>query len=98
ARSTNHPMQPAFTAWFYQGLAEINPSPDRPGFRHVLLRPQFIDHATLTKVKATHRGITSGWQNRGDHFAWHIELPANTTATAYTPAGTTELTPGSHDI
>ena len=40
ARSLNHVMQTAFAAWFYNGLAGINP--DAPGFKRIKLRPQFI--------------------------------------------------------
>ena len=36
-RSLNHVMQTAFVAWFYNGLAGINPTPDQPGFKHIRL-------------------------------------------------------------
>jgi alpha-L-rhamnosidase len=104
ARSQNHPMQAAFTAWFYHGLAGINPSPYKPGFEHVVLRPQWIDDPQLTRVRATYRSvrgmIVSSWERQGGQTNWHVELPPNTTASAYPPgkAQPTEIGSGSHDF
>jgi alpha-L-rhamnosidase len=90
ARSQNHPMQAAFVAWFHHGLGGIRPSPEEPGFRHVILRPHIPrNDATLTHVRATHRTprgrIVSEWRVAGGKVSWHVELPPDTTATAYAP-------------
>jgi alpha-L-rhamnosidase len=43
----------------------------------------------LKFVKATHNSpyglISSEWHRDGNKFDWHIEIPANTTATVYAP-------------
>ena len=38
-RSKNHPFRGGFDAWFYSGLAGINPDPADPGFRHISVSP-----------------------------------------------------------
>ena len=86
-RSRNHPMQGGFDTWFYQGLGGICPDPERPAFKHVVLRPQVPPG--LGHVRATYDSIygriRSEWWQEDQHFRWHIEVPANTRATVYMP-------------
>lgn len=87
--SGNHVMLIGdLTIWLYQDLAGIAPDPANPGFKHVIMHP--VPVAGLTYVKATHRSpyglIASDWRRDGHKFTWKIELPPNTTATAYFPA------------
>jgi alpha-L-rhamnosidase len=75
-------------AWLYQTLGGINYDPDRPGFKHVVLRPHPV--GDLTFVKAAHRSlygtIVSDWKSDGDSFRWEVTVPLNTTATVWVPA------------
>jgi alpha-L-rhamnosidase len=75
-------------AWMYQTLGGINYDPDRPGFKHVVLRPRPV--GDLTFVKASHRSlygpIVSDWKLDGDSFRWEVNVPPNTTATVWVPA------------
>lgn len=77
-----------FEAWVYQALAGINYDPERPGFKHVILRPRPV--GDLTSVRASHRSlygpIVSEWERGKDDFLWTLAVPPNTTATAYVPA------------
>jgi alpha-L-rhamnosidase len=103
ARSLNHVMQAAFVAWFYNGLAGINPNAGSPGFKHVLLQPQFITDEKLTSVKATHTSlhgpIVSQWEARDGQIHYHCEIPPNTTATVDLPNQTSEtIGSGSYDF
>ncbi|MDB5348811.1 MAG: inverting alpha-L-rhamnosidase [Planctomycetota bacterium] len=79
-------------AWFYQTLGGINYDPERPGFKHVTLRPRPVGE--LTYVRASHRSlfgpIVSDWKIVNGAFAWTISLPPNTTATVYVPAKNAE--------
>ncbi|MGO8698297.1 MAG: glycoside hydrolase family 78 protein [Limisphaerales bacterium] len=74
--------------WLYEDLAGIKPDPERPGFKHIVMRPEPV--GDLRFVKASHRSsyglIASSWQREGDHFGWQIAVPVNTTATIYLPA------------
>ncbi len=87
-RSKNHPFRGGFDAWFYSGLAGINPDPADPGFRHILFRPQLTN--VLDSAGATFNSvcglISSKWQNRPGSFIWSVSVPANCTATIYIPA------------
>jgi alpha-L-rhamnosidase len=75
-------------AWCYQTLGGINYDPERPGFKHVILRPRPV--GDLTFVRASHRSlygpIVSDWKIDGGAFRWTVAVPANTTATVYVPA------------
>jgi alpha-L-rhamnosidase len=74
-------------AWLYQTLGGINYDPDRPGFKHVILRPRPV--GDLTSVRASHRSmygpIVSEWRIDGEAFVWKIGVPPNTTATVHVP-------------
>jgi alpha-L-rhamnosidase len=77
-------------AWLYQTLAGINYDPDKPGFRHIILRPHPV--GDLTFVKAEHESlygpIKSEWKIEGDDFAWTVSIPPNTTARVHVPEAT----------
>ena len=74
-------------AWCYQTLAGINYDPERPGFKHIILRPCPV--GDLSFVRASHKclygTIRSAWRIEGDRFTWDVTVPPNTTATAYMP-------------
>jgi len=77
-----------FEAWCYQTLAGINYDPQRPGFKHIILRPRPV--GDLAFVRASHKclygTIRSAWRIERDVFSWDLTVPPNTTATAYVPA------------
>jgi alpha-L-rhamnosidase len=77
-----------FEAWCYQTLGGINYDPERPGFKHVILRPWSV--GDLTSVKCSHRSpygeIVSDWKIEDGAFRWSATIPPNTTATVYVPA------------
>jgi alpha-L-rhamnosidase len=77
-----------FEAWLYRTLGGINYDPERPGFKHVILRPRPV--GGLTFVKCSHRSlygeIVSDWKVEGGAFRWAVTVPPNTTATVCVPA------------
>jgi alpha-L-rhamnosidase len=88
-----------FEAWCYQTLGGINYDPERPGFKHIILRPRPV--GDLTFVRASHRSmygpIASDWKIDNGAFVWNVVVPPNTTATVYVPAQkSAEVTEGSH--
>jgi alpha-L-rhamnosidase len=74
--------------WLYEDLGGIKADPQMPGFKHIIMRP--VPVGGLTWVKAAHLSpygwIKSEWHTNTGEFAWHVEIPANTTATLYLPA------------
>jgi len=87
--SLNHVMFGDIITWFYRSLAGINPDPESPGFKHVIIRP--LPVAELNYVKAFTESvfgiIRSEWQNQSDKFKLKISIPPNTTASVYLPDG-----------
>jgi alpha-L-rhamnosidase len=74
--------------WMYECLAGIAPDPEKPAFRHVIMKPR--PAGDLSEVKASHRSsvgpIRSAWKVEGPRFVWSIELPPGATATIHVPA------------
>lgn len=86
-RSKSHPFQGGFTAWFYDGIGGINPDPGNPGFKHIILRPQFVKSLDWASARynSIHGLISSKWENTTDAFIWKVSVPVNTTATIHIP-------------
>jgi len=74
--------------WMYEYLAGIRSDPDRPGFRHAIIRP--YPAGDLTFVKASHKSmygtVASSWKRDKGQFALDVTVPPNTTATVWVPA------------
>ncbi|QNN24933.1 family 78 glycoside hydrolase catalytic domain [Planctomycetales bacterium ZRK34] len=85
--SHNHIMFGDVSAWFYQTLAGINIDPARPGFKHIILRPQPVGdlNSVQAQTNSAFGPIRSQWQRVGNRFTWHVSIPANTTATVCVP-------------
>jgi alpha-L-rhamnosidase len=91
--SGNHVMQIGdLGVWLYEYLAGIRPDSERPGFKHVIIRP--YPTGDLTFVKASHKSmygpIASSWKREGGRFQLDVTIPANATATVYVPATSAE--------
>ena len=89
--SGNHVMMLGdLVPWAYECLAGIAPDPARPGFKHVIMRPDFSIEA-LNGVIATYPSIygdiKSVWSRRNGKVIWTVTIPANITATLYLPEG-----------
>ena len=87
--SGNHVMQIGDLAvWMYEYLAGIRTDPEKPGFRHAIIRP--YPAGDLTFVKATHKtmygALNSSWKREKGQFTLDVTVPANTTATVWVPA------------
>ena len=87
--SGNHVMQIGdLGVWLYEYLAGIRPDPDKPGFKHILIRPYPV--GDLKFVKASHASmygrIATSWKREGNRFQLDVTIPPNTTATIYVPA------------
>jgi alpha-L-rhamnosidase len=82
------------TAWFFQTLAGVNYDAERPGFKHIVLRPRPV--GDLRFVKAWHESpygqIRSEWKIENGAFHWQFTVPPNTTATAFVPGAAAGIT------
>lgn len=89
--SMNHIMFGEINAWYYKALGGIFPDEEQPGFKNVILKPNFV--SGLERFEAIHEGpygiIVSSWKKQGRGVEYSVEIPANSTATLYLTA--TEL-------
>ena len=82
-RSHNHPMMGGFNAWFYQGILGINYDTEKPGFKKIILKPQFIK--SLDWAKGSYNSvmgkITSHWKRKDNNIIWKFSNPLGTELT-----------------
>jgi alpha-L-rhamnosidase len=87
--SFNHYAYGSIGAWLYAVVAGIDADIEKPGFKHILLRPR--PGGGLTYARAAYDSIQgrieSGWRIENDRLTWNVTVPPNTTATAYIPVG-----------
>jgi alpha-L-rhamnosidase len=80
--SLNHIMFGEIGAWLYKGLGGIKPDPKHPGFKNILLQPNFV--AGLDEYNSSHDGpygkIVSSWKRVAGKLLYHVVVPANSTA------------------
>lgn len=85
--SLNHMMFGEIGGWFFKGLGGIMIDETQPGFKHVLLKPNFVQG--LDHFEAEHEGpqgkIKSAWKRVGKKVNYSVTIPANSTATVYFP-------------
>lgn len=85
--SDNHMMFGEIGGWFYKGLGGIFPDPEQPGFKHIILRPNFVKE--LKHFEAQHDSpygqIVSKWEWNKKKVNYEVTVPANSTATLYLP-------------
>ena len=85
--SLNHIMFGEVSAWFYKALGGIRPDPAQPGFKNILLEPNFVKG--LNQFEASHAGpygeIISGWKKSGEKTQYHVTIPPNSSATLILP-------------
>lgn len=89
--SGNHVMMLGdFLPWTYECLAGIAPDNKKPGFKHVVMKPDF----SISSIKGAdalypsfYGDIKSCWKKADGRITWHVTIPANTTATLHMPSG-----------
>ncbi|MBR5043106.1 MAG: glycoside hydrolase family 78 protein [Bacteroidales bacterium] len=99
--SDNHVMFGDIGAWFHRSLGGINPNPEDPGFRHIILRPCFpkgLDSFSCSYDSPRGR-IDVSWKRKGRKVTFTTVIPCGATATFHSPDGhTSELPSGTHTI
>jgi alpha-L-rhamnosidase len=73
--------------WYYENMAGIKSNPETPGFKQIIMKPDF--KAGLTFVNASYESVNglikSNWKKQKNSLEWNITIPANTTALVYLP-------------
>lgn len=88
-RSQLHNCYNSVGSWFMQALTGICPDEDEPGYKHVIIRPQWVEGITWVKAsKETPLGtVESAWKYEEDQFSWDLVIPVGCRATVYLPNG-----------
>jgi len=99
--SHNHPMFGGGLAWFYRNLAGMQADPDRPGYRHIIFKPQPLDSidyvSYFNQTPYGEAGIR--WSDETQGFEMDIKVPVSCSATAYVPVtGGDRITEGGRDV
>ena len=81
--SLNHIMFGEISAWFYKSPGGIYPDEQQPGFKNVILRPDFVKG--LNNFEASHLGpygtILSSWKRVGKNsIEYRVTIPPNSSA------------------
>ena len=83
--SQNHIMFGEIGAWYYKALGGINPDPTMPGFKNVILKPNFV--VNLDQFEAKHNGpygeIVSSWKRSEDKVVYNVTIPPNSMGTLF---------------
>ncbi len=81
--SMNHIMFGEIDAWYYKALGGLFPDEKNPGFKNVILKPNFVKG--LDKFEAKHESpygtIISNWERVGKKINYEIIIPSGSTAT-----------------
>ena len=89
--SANHVMLLGdLLPWCYEKLAGIAPDRRNPGFKRIIMKPDF-SITGLDGVVASHNSpygvIRSEWHRKDGHIDWRISIPVNCSATVFLPDG-----------
>jgi alpha-L-rhamnosidase len=85
--SFNHWAFGSVGEWVWRNVVGINPDPERPGYRHVIIRPRPCD--SFTWARGTYRSIrgpiTVDWRIENGRIRLKTVVPPNATATVHVP-------------
>ncbi len=88
--SFNHYAYGAVGQWLYECVAGLDVDPDRPGYKHLIVRPRPLRGGRITSAKARletmYGQAVSDWRVEGEDFVLDVAVPPNATATASVPA------------
>lgn len=92
--SYNHYAYGAVCQWLFEAVAGFRPTPDKPGFSHIIFEPTIIP--ALSPVKAHHESaagrIETGWEVSGDAVSYRLIVPQGATGALVVAPGWREVT------
>ena len=100
--SFNHYAYGAAGEFLYATVAGLAPDPDRPGFRHSVVRP--VPGGGVTRASASlgtpYGTLASAWALDGGDFSLDLAVPPNATATVHLPDGSPprDVAAGRHEF
>jgi alpha-L-rhamnosidase len=75
-------------AWFIKGILGLRPDPEKPGFRHFIVKPGLYEKLGYARgeYNTLYGKITCAWKVDAGHFTLDLIIPANTSATIFLPS------------
>ena len=98
--SFNHYAYGSIGDWIYRCVAGINTDENKPGFEHIILKPQTNEAFSYAEcIYESIRGkIVTRWERSGNEVSVSVTIPANTTASVYLEDGSVrEIGSGSYE-
>jgi alpha-L-rhamnosidase len=83
--SMNHIMFGEIGAWMYKGIGGIYPDENNPGFKNILLKPNFVVDSFEASHDGPHGTIVSSWEKIRKSPRYTVVIPPNSSATFYLP-------------
>jgi alpha-L-rhamnosidase len=100
--SYNHYAYGAVGEWMYKVIGGIDFDPEKPGYKHIRIRPQPGGGMTWAKtaLMSSYGRIATSWTIDGGKFHLDVTIPPNATATVTLPGnrGTSEIGAGSYSF
>ena len=87
--SFNHYAYGAVFDWIFENSAGISTSEDKPGYRHILIKPipdkrlKFVDSSIMSRAGL----VESKWKITGEDVRFEFNIPEKSTATIQLPSG-----------
>ena len=99
--SFNHYSLGSVLSWLYHTGLGIQRDETKPGYQHILLKPQPGPLEFMKgSVDSPYGVISAGWERKGDKIEYQVTIPVNTTATLFKntedPADIVELGSGTY--
>ena len=92
--SFNHYAYGAIGEWLYQCVAGIEIDPEKPAYKHMIIRPQLAPEGApglewaKASVKSMYGTVSSSWKKENGNVTLEVTIPPNTTASVYVPGKT----------
>ncbi len=90
--SFNHYAYGAIGDWMYRVVTGIDTEESSPGYKSIVIKPHLDNRLTqaASEYKTGYGLIKSAWKTTDQAITLEVEVPANTKATIYIPAGSAE--------
>lgn len=85
--SFNHYAYGAIGDWMYRTIAGINPDPDAPGYKRIVIAPHPGGNLSYAKasIETMYGTVASGWTIKDGMMTVDVTVPPNATATVVLP-------------
>ncbi|MEV4840958.1 family 78 glycoside hydrolase catalytic domain [Nonomuraea sp. NPDC049486] len=96
--SKNHMILAQIEEWFHTGLAGIRAADGSTAYRRLVIHPKPVGDLTFVKggYDTPHGTVRSDWTKKAGRFTLTVEVPPNTAAEVWVPAGDRRLVAAPH--